>query len=162
MKTSSVVGPVLLLVFMLAGTSLLLWRAAPMRSEERGGRLFNGGMPLVGRIAGHAEALPFEAARCINCHSGAAVDSRQRSARPGAVPGAASAPFAPALTRSRLREMVARRSGPPSRFDEASLCRLLKTGVDPAFIVIAQVMPRYEMTDADCGSLWRYMIRDEK
>ena len=54
-----------------------------------------------------------------------------------------------------------RRNGPPSRFDEASFCRLLRTGVDPADIVVPRAMPRYAIDDTDCRALWAYLSRLE-
>ena len=71
----------------------------------------------------------------------------------------AAASLGPILDRERLTERVARRGGPPSRFDERSFCRLLRTGEDPAGVILPRAMPRYEIDDADCLRLWRYLTR---
>jgi hypothetical protein len=39
-----------------------------------------------------------------------------------------------------------------------SFCKLLRTGVDPASIVIAREMPVYTLNEAQCGSLWTFLI----
>jgi len=117
--------------------------------RERGRALFAGEAPLVARIAGHAETLPSIASRCANCH---AFD------RTSAAASAVS--FGPALSPRFLREARSRRGGPASRFDAASLCQLLRTGVDPAYILIPRSMPMYEISDRDCRALWEYMNND--
>ena len=50
-----------------------------------------------------------------------------------------------------------RRGGPPSRYDAAGLCTLLRSGVDPAHVIILRTMPRYDINDADCQSLWLHL-----
>ena len=99
--------------------------------------------PLRGRLAGHPDLLPVVATRCVNCH---AVDGSKRP------PGAAA--FGPALGPATLARALARRGGPPSRYDADSLCRLLREGVDPAWVVIDAAMPRYEIDAAQCQALW--------
>ena len=61
------------------------------------------------------------------------------------------------MTRSTLTDAVRRRSGPPSRYDAGSLCTMLRTGVDPAHVIILRTMPRYDITDADCRALWLHL-----
>jgi hypothetical protein len=99
--------------------------------------------PLRGRLAGHPDLLPVVATRCVNCH---AVDGSKRP------PSAAA--FGPALGPATLARALARRGGPPSRYDADSLCRLLREGVDPAWVVIDAAMPRYEIDAAQCQALW--------
>jgi hypothetical protein len=116
---------------------------------QRGLQLYAGAAPLQGTITGHAAPLPPAATRCINCHAlGAAGPARAASA-----PGS----FGPLLTRERLTQRVARRGGPPSAYDEAAFCRLLRTGIDPAYVLIPRDMPRYALADADCRGLWLYL-----
>ena len=122
---------------------------------ERGQRLFSGAEPLRGTISGHPSALPPFASRCVNCHA-------PGSSTPGAKPTSASAPptnttFAPLLTPAYLTGAIARRGGPPSRYDEAAFCRTLRTGIDPAYVIVSRSMPRYELPDADCHALWRQL-----
>jgi hypothetical protein len=121
---------------------------APAGSDAaaRGRSLFDGAAALHGTIAGHARELPPPGARCINCHGA--------GAQPAAQPAAA---FGPALTRGQLTQALPRRGGPPSHYDEATFCRLLRTGVDPAYVLITRSMPRYALPDEDCRALWAYL-----
>lgn len=118
-------------------------------SAARGRQLFEGEVSVPARIVGQDFALPAEASRCVNCHGpvrGSAASS----------PGAAQR-IGPALTPATLAEAMRRRGGPPSRYDAASLCTLLRSGVDPAHVIILRTMPRYEISDADCRSLWQHL-----
>lgn len=123
--------------------------AVEMPSATRGRQVFNGQAALAARIAGQDFALPAEASRCVNCHgparagAGSAATGTQR--------------IGPVLTAATLAEPLRRRGGPPSRYDAASLCTLLRSGVDPAHVIIARTMPRYEIADADCQSLWLHL-----
>jgi len=120
---------------------------------RRGSELFNGGAPLQGTIVGHSSALPPSASRCVNCHA-------IGSAAPSSAASAAS--FGPLLTPQSLTGAVARRGGPPSRYDAAAFCRLLRQGVDPAWVVVPRSMPRYVLTDADCHALWAHLIESKQ
>ncbi len=122
---------------------------ADSAAAARGRQLFDGELALAARIAGQDFALPAAASRCVNCHA---------AGRGGAAsPPAATQQVGPALTQRTLTEAVRRRGGPPSRYDAASLCRLLRSGVDPAYVMILRTMPRYEITDDDCRSLWLHL-----
>ena len=112
---------------------------------RRGAELFDGSLPLTARIAGHAERLPAEATRCINCHR-ANRDGRDA--------------IAPLLTRQHLLELVARRGGPPSQYDERTFCRVLRSGIDPAWVILPRVMPRYEVDEATCSALWAHLTEE--
>lgn len=120
-----------------AGTSALADASAAM-----GRRMFFGDAALQGAIVGHPAALPPQLAVCANCHGGA---------------GAAAASFGPRLEGTRLTEVRGRRGGPPSAFSSASFCRMLRTGVDPASILITRQMPRYTLDDNQCLGLWHYL-----
>jgi hypothetical protein len=143
-------GPLLLLMAVLMVPPHAA--AAPGDAPARGRELFAGTAALRGTIAGHAGALPPQGTRCVNCH---AVGSAAPVAAPAS--GAQAASFGPLLTRHGLTQPQARRGGPPSRYDEAAFCRLLRTGIDPAYILITRSMPRYELTDADCRALWLHL-----
>lgn len=112
-------------------------------SATTGRRMFLGDASLQGAIVGHPEALPPRLVACANCHGG------------GTGIGAAS--FGPRLEGARLTEMRGRRGGPPSSFSPASFCRMLRTGVDPASILITRQMPRYTLDDNQCLGLWHYL-----
>jgi hypothetical protein len=121
---------------------------------EHGRRLFVGEQPMKGRIVGHDIDLPTQSSRCVNCHATAAA-----AAGAGASRVADTQAFGGPLTAERLKSLMPRRGGPPSRFDEEAFCRLLRTGVDPAYIIIPRSMPRYDLPDADCHALWRHVTR---
>lgn len=123
-----------------AGTS-----ANPDSSAATGRRMFFGEDTLQAAIAGHAESLPPRMVSCSNCHLGEAGLGAGRS-------------FAPLLDRQGMTELVARRGGPPSAFSLASFCRTLRTGVDPAYILITRRMPRYAISDDQCLDLWHYVM----
>jgi len=141
---------------------------------EAGARLFDGRAPLRARIDGHAETMTASAVVCANCHlpgaaAAAVTTSAATLAASSATSSTASSTAAAAVTQSAigpvldngdLTRLLARRGGPPSRFDEAAFCRLLRTGEDPAGVLLPKVMPRYELDDAQCGQLWRFLARD--
>lgn len=121
--------------------------AATEAGAVRGRQLFLGEAALSARIVGQDFALPLHASRCVNCHG------------PAAVAGGASSVLiaAPQLSAATLTQALRRRGGPPSRYDAAALCTLLRSGVDPAHVMIQRTMPRYEISDADCRSLWLHL-----
>ena len=119
------------LLFVLA--SLVDARPSPIV----GSALFHGGQPLIGRIRGHDTALPPEAVRCVNCHA-----TRR-------------------ISRALLLEARQRRGGPPTRYDQPAFCKLLRTGIDPGYVLIAREMPIYDVDEAQCAGLWRYLTGKE-
>jgi hypothetical protein len=129
--------------------ALLCAGAASGADASRGGALFDGGAALPARVHGQDFALPSQASRCVNCHVAPAVPAAAASA---------VAVGAPPLTAATLTTPLRRRGGPPSRYDAASLCRLLRSGVDPAHVMIQRTMPRYEISDADCQALWLHLM----
>jgi mono/diheme cytochrome c family protein len=128
---------------------LVLATTAGADGAARGRQLFEGELALPARIVGQDFALPAAASRCVNCHG---ASSGNAASSP-----AATQQVGPALTRSTLTDAVRRRGGPPSRYDAASLCALLRSGVDPAHVIILRTMPRYDISDADCRSLWLHL-----
>lgn len=128
----------LAIAIVLGGAAFFAEAATGHRAA--GGQLFDGRRPLVARIAGHELALPAQAWRCANCHAGAQ-----------AIGGT--------LDRARLVAAQARRGGPSSRYDLPAFCRLLRTGVDPAWILIDRTMPRFEIDDLQCKQLWTHLTQ---
>jgi len=120
----------------------------PENPISAGQRMFLGETALQGEIAGHAEPLPARTVACANCHLGTE----------GTVIGS---PFAPVLNRSRMTQSSVRRGGPPSMFSPASFCRMLRTGVDPAYVLITRRMPRYTLSDDQCLDLWQYLMETD-
>jgi hypothetical protein len=130
---------------------VLLAAAADAAAADaaRGRALFEGGAALPARVHGQDFALPAQASRCVNCHVPAAAPSADASA---------VATGAPPLTAAALSTPARRRGGPPSRYDAASLCTLLRSGVDPAHVMIQRTMPRYQISDTDCQALWLHLL----
>jgi hypothetical protein len=124
-------------------TAMACASTATSRSP-RGVELFLGREPLKGTIRGHEASLPPEFVACGSCHGAAHVQSPAGT-------------YAPPLVSSWLREPRVRRGGPPSSYDLPSFCRLLRTGVDPASILIARIMPTYEIDDTQCSNLWTFV-----
>lgn len=141
----------------LAGTIGLLFSlgvTAPSTAEgdrdtSAGRALFEGQLSIPARLSGHDVDLPPAASRCTNCH-------RRDTAPPGSA-GDDTRSYGPRLDVRGLTESRARRGGPPSRYDAAALCRLLRDGVDPAWVLIDRAMPRFRASDAQCSSLWRFL-----
>ena len=132
--------------------------ACESSDAQRGRQLFTGEKALFARMAGHETGLPALASRCVNCHAVEPI----RGAAVSAPASGADQPFGGVLSPDRLRELRSRRGAPPSQFNRDSLCRLLRTGVDPAQVIISSSMPRYEVSDADCFSLWAYLSAGRK
>ena len=127
---------------------LLVLAACGAKPDPQGEAIFYGREPLVARIVADPAPLPSIATRCVNCHEKDNVSPTT---------GERGAAYAPPLRHEALHQRQARRGGPPSRYDAASFCSLLRTGIDPAHIIISTVMPRYEIGDAPCAALWRYV-----
>ena len=132
----------------LAGACLLVGLAGcglgPQEQVRHLGQTwFEGRAPLKARMVSHDQDLPAAAAACINCH-GARLPSER---------------FAVALDRAWLTQAQPRRGGPPSRYDARAFCRVLREGVDPAWVVVNQTMPRYEVTDLQCQALWMHLTQ---
>jgi hypothetical protein len=111
---------------------------------DDGRALFVGDRQLTGKIAMHQRNLPSELLRCSNCHQ-----------------SQASAPVkltvAPRLTRDWVLTPHERHGGPSTVYDLESFCVMLRTGKDPANLIVNVQMPRYEIAQSDCGSLWAYL-----
>lgn len=106
---------------------------------QRGEALFFGKVPMQGKPRDHQSPFPAEVVRCANCHA------------------AATLPLGgDLLTASRQR-----RGGPPSAYDETKFCKLLRTGIDPAYVMVDHAMPIYDLPDSDCAALWTYVTRKE-
>ncbi len=130
-------------ILLLAGTALAV--AAGVVSAQPGESLYRGRSPLSGKIRGHDDPLPPEAIVCANCHN-AKANTR--------LPGTP----APQLSSDFLQKARQRHGGPPSSYTLDSFCRLLRTGADPGYVLIAREMPVYELDDQQCASLWTYLV----
>lgn len=120
-------------------------RPASAKTDATGEELYNGTRPLRGHIGG--DELSPVSARCVNCHG---------ETRAGATEGK----IAPSpLTAAALTIAHPRRGGPASRYTEDSFCTSLRTGVDPAGVLFASAMPRYELSVQECQALWLLVTR---
>lgn len=131
-----------------AAAGLLGWRAS-LRPIELGAALYEGRAPLSARIDGHAVPMPADVVACANCHapqSGAATAASRAAANAG-----------PVLSGDLLIQARPRRGGPPSHYDLAAFCRLLRTGEDPAGVLLPRAMPRYDVDATACDALWRFV-----
>jgi hypothetical protein len=117
-------------------------------SAARGRALFTGKQPLAGRVRDHRSQLPAAVVVCQSCHNGQPV------------PGSPAAAAAPRVDRALLLQALPRRGGPPSAYDRPAFCKLLRTGVDPAYVLVAREMPVFEIDDAQCESLWLYVTAE--
>lgn len=140
-----------LLVGMAASASPMVL-FAQQAEQPLGARLYAGQQTLAGYIAGHETPLPETASRCVNCHVLAG------SPRP-ASGSQKTVAFGPLLSAEGLKGLVPRRGGPPSRYDLHAFCELLKTGVDPAKVIIQRTMPRYKLDEPQCEALWMYITQ---
>lgn len=126
----------------LLGLALLPGLAAV--SIERGEALYGGKEPLHGRVRGQDDLLPPEAVRCVNCHNPASKD--RLSGKP-----------APRIDGEWLMQARQRHGGPPSSYNQASFCKVLRAGTDPVYVLVAREMPVYEMDEDQCASLWLFL-----
>lgn len=149
-------GAVAAALAIAAGAAGLSWQAAGERRAEAGARSFDGRTALVARIDGHADPVPPAAAACANCHRPSIAPRRADGT------AAPDASLGPLLHRAALLEAVERRGGPASRYDPQSFCRLLRTGQDPAGVLLPRAMPRYDIDDTGCGELWTHLMRIDR
>ena len=112
---------------------------SPARADEivaadqgSGAQLFFGKRALAGRLAGDELLLPADATACANCHTEGAGQAGRGGVR--------SLRFGPPIQRGELMVSTPRRGGPPSRYDVSRFCRLLRTGVDAAEVMIARAI----------------------
>ncbi len=124
-------------------------QAADSTAPSRGAQLYDGRLVLTGQLRGHEQALPAVALRCSNCH--------EPSRQPLRDDDVAASSFAPRLDHTSLTLPQARRGGPPSRYDQAAFCRVLRTSIDPAEVLLNKPMPRYTLSDDDCAALWQFL-----
>jgi hypothetical protein len=128
--------------FTIALTALLV---AATAQADPGEDLYSGRLPMEARLRGDSRPLAQSAARCVNCHE------------PGPRQSLADTAYAPRLDKTSLATSNPRRGGPSSVYDEQSFCRLLREGIDPAYMLLRRSMPVFEVDDAQCASLWQYL-----
>ncbi|MBK9136806.1 MAG: hypothetical protein IPM15_21265 [Betaproteobacteria bacterium] len=135
-RRASVVAAVLAVA--AAGALAAAFGIGDLLVRREGAALYEGRQPLVAHVRGHEQPLPQAAARCTNCHEGAQA-------------------IGPRLDERTLAQPLPRRGGPPSRYDAAALCRLLREGIDPAAVLLPRAMPRYQIDARACDALWAHL-----
>lgn len=131
---------VLLWIAVMATATVGAWAAlGHVQAKSAAADLFHGRAALQAQLRGQQELLPASATACSNCH-----DQQ----------GGIGSPLGP----KALLQALPRRGGPSSRYDAASFCQLLRTGVDPASVMIDMAMPLYTLTDHQCALLWKHAI----
>jgi hypothetical protein len=63
----------------------------------------------------------------------------------------------PALSAQTLQTATSRRGGPASLYNQATFCRVLQDGIDPAWVQLKRAMPRYRLSESECRGLWIYL-----
>ncbi|MCC6537537.1 MAG: SCO family protein [Bryobacterales bacterium] len=109
-----------------------------------GGEIYFGAAPVPARLGG--ELIAAEASRCANCHGAERQGVAEGRTRPSPL-------HAVSLTQPQPR-----RGGPASHYTAESLCTSLRTGIDPAGVMYAVAMPRYELTNGECRALADFLL----
>lgn len=135
----------LLLLAVFAGAATQHDRA----DAKRGALLYHGKETLKARLSGHGDVLPAQMGRCANCHSPA---KSERTAET----------FAPILTRDWLLQSRPRHGGPAYAYTQESFCNTVRTGIDPDYIILSRVMPRFEISQDQCQALWAYLTETKE
>ncbi len=135
-----------LLCALWLGSAAIVTGSASLAEDPAsiGEQLYSGGRPLTATISGHSAPMPSKVVVCSNCHGA-----------PLGKPG--SKPAAPDLRHGWLEQVRARRNGPAGRYDQASFCRALRSGIDPVYVMLPIRMPRFTISDPDCEALWLYL-----
>jgi hypothetical protein len=145
------------LVVLCASLLMALGQEACSRRQSAltrlGKDLFTGGVALKARMVGHDSDLPPSVVRCKNCHL---VSNPPPVASAGGSAGLTEK-LGPVLRSETLTRLRARRGGPPSKYDEERFCRVLRKGIDPAYVMLPSSMPRYTVNQQECQALWAYL-----
>ena len=113
---------------------------------ERGAQLYRGQPPLQARLAASEDDLAPAAARCMNCHGSGAHGVAEGGIVGSDIRGAI------------LSRRVPRRGGPPAAYTRESFRTALRSGHDPASVVLSRAMPRYTLSDRDSDALWAFLV----
>ena len=128
---------------LLAFTLLGLTAGDP---PSRGEALFLGRASVSARLAGSEDELAPAATVCSNCHG------------PDGAGVAEAGAYGSDIRGSTLTRRKSRRGGPPSAYTLESFRLALRSGHDPAHVVLVRAMPRYTISDADTSALWAYLM----
>jgi hypothetical protein len=150
----------LLLVLILVLSTSAVFAADSPSGQETGMRIYRDGLlpsgaVLRGVLRNGAELSGADAA-CVKCHrrSGLGGGEGQKTIRPIAGRLLFTRPAAPATQRARVRPEGAQ-ARPP--YTVETLARALREGIDPAGRSLDELMPRFDMSDADVAQLASYL-----
>ena len=129
--------------FALVVAALFTLRAGESTSGES---IYRGSKSIKGRMAGSEDYLAPAATRCANCHG-----ANGRGVAEAGVSGAD-------IRGATLRNSTPRRGGPPAAYTLESFRTALRSGHDPAGVVLARAMPRYEISASDSAALWGFLL----
>lgn len=108
---------------------------------------YSGPARMRARLQGFDALLEPSSVRCSNCHG---VDG-------GGIPRGVIKG-----TNIRSASLGNRRSasGAPWSYDAGSFCTAVRRGIDGSGRILEPGMPRYDITDEQCRSLWNYVTAD--
>ena len=127
---------------------VLLTGAPALAEESRGKALFHGEIELDAKLAYTQMPLATPASRCVNCHTVGCGTTQAELGSP------------PELGSARLLQKMVRITGPAVDYDLPSFCKVLREGLNPAYVSLAANMPIFDVGDADCQALWRYLTEE--
>ena len=151
----------------LLGLSLLALGATVRADEalvEQGRRIYqqgiqSDGQPLSAVSAGNA-SLGAEKAACISCHRRSGMGNREGAQAVSPITGpilyARPVPNFPKRP-GREAKVTPLRRDTRSAYDDSTLVRALREGLDPDGHQLTSLMPRYQLGDADAKALTAYL-----
>jgi hypothetical protein len=133
---------------------------APDELVARGERLYRegvgaGGSAVAALVQGDIQVRSTEMA-CVNCHRRSGWGTTEG---PVTVPPVVGPVLFAALTRGHPEMGPVRRTGAGTRdaYDEATLLRAVRDGVDPGGRLLSPSMPRFQLSDGDSAALAAYL-----
>ena len=148
------------LAMLAAGTSVM----ADDALVEQGRRIYQQGLltdgqPLRAVSAGNAR-LSGEQAACIVCHRRSGMGSREGAQAVSRITGPAlyarPVPYWPVRPGREVRVKPSRRDT-RSPYDDSTLARALREGIDPDGNPLTTLMPRYALSEADTRAVITYL-----
>jgi len=148
---------------------LILAACLPARgAEDRvepGRRIYEQGITLGGeplRASGVGDSsLSGAMAACTACHRRSGMGSREGRSAVSPVTGpilyAKTVPYQPNRPGRAAQQFVPLRQDSRAAYDDASLVRAIRNGIDPDGRQLDALMPRYELGNADAAALVAYL-----
>ena len=132
---------------------------------EQGRRIYQQGITIDGRPLGATSAggarLGGQQAACMSCHRRSGMGSREGSVTDSPVAGPVlytkREAYWPKRPGREAQHVAPLRQDSRDAYDDASLARAVREGVDPNGRQLDALMPRYELGDADAKALNAYL-----